>query len=90
MSGDAVLLQLMWLASPALPVGGLSYSEALEAAVDDGRVTGESSATDWLVNQMALAPARADLPVLAQAHAAWRAGDLARVTQLNDFIGRTR
>ena len=89
-AGDAVLLQLMWLASPALPVGGFSYSEALEAAVDDGRVTNEASAADWLANQMALAPARADLPVLAQAHAAWRRNDLARVTQLNDFIGRTR
>ena len=46
-AGDAVLLQLMWLASPALPVGGFSYSEALEAAVDDGRVTNEASAADW-------------------------------------------
>ena len=87
---DAVLLQLMWLASPALPVGGFSYSEALEAAVDDGRVTGEASAAAWLANQMALAPARADLPVLAQAHAAWQRHDLARITQLNDFTGRTR
>ena len=90
MAGDAVLLQLMWLASPALPVGGFSYSEALEAAVDDGRVTGEASAADWLASQMTLAPARADLPVLAQAHAAWQRHDLARVTGLNDFIGRTR
>jgi urease accessory protein len=89
-ASDAVLLQLMWLASPALPVGGFSYSEALEAAVDDGRVTGEASASAWLLNQMALAPARADLPVLAQAHLAWQRHDLARVTALNDFIGRTR
>ena len=89
-AGDAVLLQLMWLASPALPVGGFSYSEALEAAVDDGRVSGEASAADWLANQMALAPARADLPVLAQAHLAWQRHDLARVTWLNDFVARTR
>jgi urease accessory protein len=34
----AALLQLMWLASPALPVGGFSYSEGLEAAVDQGLV----------------------------------------------------
>jgi len=87
---DAVLLQLMWLASPALPVGGFSYSEALEAAVDDGRVTAEASAAEWLANQMALAPARADLPVLAQAHAAWQRHDLARITRLNDFMVRTR
>ena len=90
MAGDAVLLQLMWLASPALPVGGFSYSEALEAAVDDGHVTGEASAAAWIANQMALAPARADLPVLAQAHAAWQRHELARITALNDFIGRTR
>jgi urease accessory protein len=89
-AGDAVLLQLMWLASPALPVGGFSYSEGLESAVDDGRVGGEASAADWLVSQMALAPARADLPVLAQAHLAWQRHDLARVTWLNDFAGRTR
>jgi urease accessory protein len=89
-ASDAVLLQLMWLASPALPVGGFSYSEALEAAVDDGRVTGEATAAAWLASQMALAPARADLPVLAQAHLAWQRHDLARVTWLNDFIGRTR
>jgi urease accessory protein len=89
-AADAVLLQLMWLASPALPVGGFSYSEGLEAAVDDGRVTGEASAAEWLLSQMALAPARADLPVLAQAHLAWQRHDLARVTWLNDFVGRTR
>jgi len=28
----------MWLASPALPIGGFSYSEGLEAAVDAGLV----------------------------------------------------
>lgn len=37
LSGPA-LLQLMWLASPALPVGGFSYSEGLEAAVEGGQV----------------------------------------------------
>ena len=89
-AGDAVLLQLMWLASPALPVGGFSYSEGLEAAVDDGRVTNEATAAEWLLNQMELAPARADLPVLAQAHLAWQRRDLARITWLNDFVGRTR
>jgi urease accessory protein len=89
-AGDAVLLQLMWLASPALPVGGFSYSEGLETAVDDGRVTGEASAAAWLASQMELAPARADLPALAQAHLAWQRHDLARVSWLNDFVVRTR
>ncbi|HEY0822277.1 MAG TPA: urease accessory protein UreF, partial [Ramlibacter sp.] len=49
---DAALLQLMWLASPALPVGGFSYSEGLESAVDAGLVRDEDSAGDWLVQQL--------------------------------------
>ena len=36
--GPASLLPLIWLASPALPIGGFSYSEGLEAAVDAGLV----------------------------------------------------
>ena len=44
----ASLLQLIWLASPALPVGGFSYSEGLEAAIESGRVTNEAQAADWL------------------------------------------
>ena len=86
----ASLLRLIWLASPALPVGGFSYSEGLEAAVDSGRVTSEASAADWLSDQLHLAQARADLPALAQAVEAWGRGDLARARALNDWVLHTR
>jgi len=86
----SALLQLMQLASPALPVGGFSYSEVLEAAVDSQRVTNEAQAGDWLLNQLALSLERSDLPVLAQALPAWRAGDLPRVQALNDWVNTTR
>jgi urease accessory protein len=80
----------MWLASPALPVGGFSYSEGLESAVDAGLVGSESQAGDWLLQQLQLSLARADLPVVAQAHAAWQQHDSARVAALNDWIRCTR
>ena len=86
----ASLLQLIWLASPALPVGGFSYSEGLEAAVDAGHVGSETQACDWLVQQLHLTLARADLPVLAQALLAWRRGDPARVRALNAWLLQTR
>ena len=86
----ASLLQLIWLASPALPIGGFSYSEGLEASVDRSFVATESEASDWLTDQLHLTLARADLPVLAQAVAAWQAGDLARVRTLNDWVLHTR
>jgi len=84
------LLQLMQLASPALPVGGFSYSEALEAAVDAGRVGGEASAGDWLIDQLHLSLARSELPALAAAFAAWHRDDPARVREINDWLTRTR
>ena len=86
----SALLQLMQLASPALPVGGFSYSEGLEAAVEAGLVRDEAQAGDWLVQQLQLSLERADLPVLAQALPAWRQGDLPRIQALNDWVACTR
>jgi urease accessory protein len=88
--GAHALLQLMWLASPALPVGGFSYSEGLEAAVEAGRVTNEAEAATWLRDQLHLALARSDLAVCAKAFKAWQRDDLAHVTELNDWVTTTR
>ena len=89
-SSPATLLQLMWLASPALPVGGFSYSEGLEAAVESGTVTNEAQAADWLLDQLQLSVARSDLAACAQALWAWRDGDRAAVESLNDWVRTTR
>ena len=86
----ATLLQLMRLASPSLPVGGFSYSEGLESAVDAALVVDEASAARWLVDQLALALARSDMPVVARALAAWRRGDVGHVDALNRWFATTR
>ena len=83
-------LQLMWLASPALPVGGFSYSEGLEAAIDAGLVTSEADVANWLQDQLQLAVARSDLAVVARAVPAWQRQDLSRVRELNDWVVQTR
>lgn len=84
------LLQLIWLASPALPVGGFSYSEGLEMAVERAGVTTEEAASDWLADQLHLSLTRADLAVIAQAIPAWRRADLPRIEQLNAWVLQTR
>jgi urease accessory protein len=84
------LLQLMWLASPALPVGGFSYSEGLEAAVEARRVTNEVDAGAWLRDQLHLSLARSDLAVCAKAFKAWQRHDLAHIAELNDWVTTTR
>ncbi len=88
--GPASLLPLIWLASPALPIGGFSYSEGLEAAVDAGLVHNERSAGAWVNDQLHLSLARADLPVLARALPAWRRRDWGRLAELDDWVRQTR
>ena len=87
---DASLMQLMWLASPALPIGGFSYSECLEAAVDSARVATESEASEWLLEQLHLSLARGDLAVVAQAVPAWQHADHAHIAELNAWVLHTR
>ena len=84
------LLQLIRLASPSLPVGGFSYSEGIESAVDAGHVFDEASAGAWLVDQLELGIGRSDLPVAARALAAWRRGDRDAVAEWNAWLATTR
>lgn len=89
-AGTPGLLQLIWLASPALPVGGFSYSEGLEAAIDAGCVATEADVAGWLHDQLWVSLARADLAVVSQAVGAVRAGDTARLRALDDWVRITR
>lgn len=87
---DSSLIQLMWLASPALPIGGFSYSECLESAVDKDLVATENEVSTWLIDQLHLSLARSDLPAVAQALQAWRDSDTARIEALNAWVLQTR
>ena len=62
---------LLRLASPQLPIGGYSYSQGLEMAVDNGRVHDAGSARRWISDQLLLNLARFEAPLLlAHCHAA--------------------
>jgi urease accessory protein len=89
-AGTPALLQLIWLASPALPIGGFSYSEGLEAAIDQGWVHDEHSAAEWLVNQLHLTQARGDMAVLGDMVTAWQALDHTRLEALSQWVHATR
>jgi urease accessory protein len=55
---------LLRLASPQLPIGGYSYSQGLEMAVDNGRVDDPDSARRWISDQLLLNLARFEAPLL--------------------------
>ena len=91
MESDPIyLLRLLQLASPALPVGGFSYSEGIEAAVAHQLVHDEASAQTWLVDHLHLVQSRSELPVIAQAIPAWQRHDEKQLKNLNDWVIQTR
>ena len=71
----AALLHLLQFASPALPIGGYSYSQGLEAALEQGLVTDAAGARDWIARQLDEVVARWDAPLLWRLLQAFGAGD---------------
>ncbi|WP_282343867.1 MULTISPECIES: urease accessory protein UreF [Pseudomonas] len=55
---------LLRLASPQLPIGGYSYSQGLEMAVEQARVKDSASARRWIADQLLLNLARFEAPLL--------------------------
>lgn len=75
----ASLLHLLQFASPALPIGGYSYSQGLETAIEEGRVHDAVSAHAWLVRYLDEVLARWDAPLLWRLMNAFAARDAAAV-----------
>ncbi|WP_037044033.1 urease accessory protein UreF, partial [Pseudomonas sp. BAY1663] len=73
---------LLRLASPQLPIGGYSYSQGLEMAVESGLVADPDSARRWLQDQLRLNLARFEAPLLLAHCNAAAQGDWPRLLRL--------
>lgn len=72
---------LLRLASPQLPIGGYSYSQGLEMAVENARVSDADSARRWISDQLLLNLARFEAPLLLAHCQAAAAQDWPRLRQ---------
>ncbi|MDZ3991584.1 urease accessory protein UreF [Pseudomonas sp. Teo4] len=75
MNSDLALLRLLQLASPGLPVGGFTYSQGLEWAVEAGWVRDIASFSAWQREQLHDTLGYLDWPVLARLYRASQARD---------------
>ena len=73
---------LLRLASPQLPIGGYSYSQGLEMAVDSGLVYAPESARRWIADQLLLNLARFEAPLLLAHCRAAAEGDWPALAEL--------
>lgn len=84
------LLLLLQLSSPALPIGGFSYSQGLEAAVELGLVCDEASAQSWIEQQLAMVVAQSEAVLWCLLFDAWLAGDSEAVIKWNEWFHVSR
>jgi urease accessory protein len=87
--GDA-LLRLLWLSSPALPIGAYAYSHGLEQAVEREFVSDEDSLVRWVRGVMGRQLATLDAPVMIRVRAAALHDDHATVLRWNRFLHASR
>lgn len=81
---------LLHLSSPALPIGGFSYSQGLEAAVELNIVHDESSALAWIEQQLLMVQARSEGPIWCLLFDAWLAADEQALAEWNQWFYATR
>jgi urease accessory protein len=77
-------MRLFQMASQALPIGGYSHSQGLEAAIEAGLVSDETSVQQWIVDVLLFSIASYELPSMLDMGEAWTAEDLDALGRFND------
>lgn len=81
---------LLHLSSPALPIGGFSYSQGLEAAVELELVHDEPSALEWIEQQLHIVMARTEAPLWCLLFEAWQHQDQPALDEWNQWFYASR
>jgi urease accessory protein len=84
------LISLLHLASPSLPIGGFSYSQGLEAAIDNGYVRDANSAERWIRDNLLHVQSQCEAPLWLLLYRHWQAMDVDGVREWNDWFHATR
>ena len=82
--------RLLQLCSANLPVGGFSFSQGLEQAVERGWVNSAPALYEWLCVYLQNSVRHADLPLLAAQYKTIQAGQRVTFEQQDDWVAATR
>jgi len=84
------LARLLQLCSQALPIGGYSHSQGLEAAIEDEVVRDEASLRRWIADVIEFSVKSFEIPCMLSMAEAWAESDPAAVAALNEEYLSTR
>ncbi|MCP6762255.1 MAG: urease accessory protein UreF [Fischerella sp. CENA71] len=87
---DPNLLCLLQLASPALPVGGYSYSEGLETLVEDGAIAHPKNLKHWIEMELRYGAIRIEAAVMIRGYHSVQARDLESLSSWNNWLSAAR
>jgi urease accessory protein len=84
------LLNLLQLASPAMPLGAYSYSEGLETLVELQIVNDRQKLQLWLKNELSYGAIRIDSALMFKAYQSTFQGDLSSLCYWNNWLSAAR
>jgi urease accessory protein len=84
--GTPALLHLLYLASPALPVGAYAYSQGLEYAIDSQTLKTPEAVADWLSHLLQDGLGALDLPLLLRLYTAFEHGNSSSLNHWNNEL----
>lgn len=87
---DVSSYRLFQLISPSLPIGGFTYSQGLEWAVEAGWVSDRASMEQWLGNMLFNSVATLELPVIDKLYNAILLGDEEQIHQSVNLLYSSR
>lgn len=89
-NNNYALLNLLQLSSPALPVGAYSYSEGLEALVDNGTIKNELSLKHWLQQELSYGAIRLEAAIMVRAYEATLLKNVQDLSYWNHWLSAAR
>jgi len=87
---DSCFLNILQLASPALPVGAYSYSEGLETLIENGTIANQEHLQHWLTAQLTYGAIRLEAAIMTRAEKSAKIGDIESLSSWNLWLSAAR
>jgi urease accessory protein len=84
------MLNLLQLASPALPLGGYSYSEGLETLVETGRITSAAQLKAWMDASLRYGTIQLEAAIAIRAYRCMISEDFPQLTAWNQWLSASK